>query len=118
MHRVDAIGNSPRVRWELAEGIRSLPGWRKGVRQKKIETRRRLSRVAEKLIGIWTMRWDLAESSLGDSPKGSGSSLGARWEIIGRRLDDLAQECRRLPDWWKLGLSLSLWSLSVVIVES
>ncbi|RRT32906.1 hypothetical protein B296_00049206 [Ensete ventricosum] len=38
------------------------------------------------------------QSSLGDSPKGSGSSLGARREITGRRLDDLPQECRRLPN--------------------
>ncbi|RWW55272.1 hypothetical protein BHE74_00038102 [Ensete ventricosum] len=40
------------------------------------------------------MQWDLARSSLGDSLKGSGSSLGARREIIGRRPDDLSQECR------------------------
>ncbi|RWV84006.1 hypothetical protein GW17_00054322 [Ensete ventricosum] len=55
------------------------------------------------------MQWDLAGSSLGDSPKGSGNSLGACREITGRRPDDLPQECRRLPDWRKLGLSLSLW---------
>ncbi|RWV97594.1 hypothetical protein GW17_00039605 [Ensete ventricosum] len=30
MHRVDAIENSPGVRRELAEGIESLLGWRKG----------------------------------------------------------------------------------------
>ncbi|RZS23743.1 hypothetical protein BHM03_00056725, partial [Ensete ventricosum] len=39
MHRVDVVGNSPRVRRELVEGNGSLLGWRKGVRQKKIETR-------------------------------------------------------------------------------
>ncbi|RWW12644.1 hypothetical protein BHE74_00029653 [Ensete ventricosum] len=44
MHRVNAIGNSPRVRRDLAEGIRSLPGWCKGVRQKIVG-------VAEKLVG-------------------------------------------------------------------
>ncbi|RWW69296.1 hypothetical protein BHE74_00023120 [Ensete ventricosum] len=55
------------------------------------------------------MQWDLAGSSLGDSPKGLGSSLGVCREIIGRRPDDLPQEWRRLPDWRKLGLSLSLW---------
>ncbi|RWV80911.1 hypothetical protein GW17_00057736 [Ensete ventricosum] len=49
------------------------------------------------------MQWDLAGSSLGDPSKGSGSSLGARREITGRRPDDLPQECRRLPDWRKLG---------------
>ncbi|RRT38583.1 hypothetical protein B296_00040572 [Ensete ventricosum] len=42
MHRVDAAGNSLGVHWELAEGIRSLPGWRKGVRQKKTETCRKI----------------------------------------------------------------------------
>ncbi|RWW41792.1 hypothetical protein BHE74_00052702, partial [Ensete ventricosum] len=42
MHRVDAVGNSPRVRRELAEGIGSLLGWRKGVRQKKTETHRKI----------------------------------------------------------------------------
>ncbi|RZS27485.1 hypothetical protein BHM03_00060956 [Ensete ventricosum] len=39
MHRVDAVGNSPGVHWELAKGIGSLLGWHKGVRQKKTETR-------------------------------------------------------------------------------
>ncbi|RWW56922.1 hypothetical protein BHE74_00036324 [Ensete ventricosum] len=38
MHWVDAVGNLPGVRRELAEGIGSLLGWRKGVRQKKNET--------------------------------------------------------------------------------
>ncbi|RRT62775.1 hypothetical protein B296_00005386 [Ensete ventricosum] len=37
MHRVYAIGNSPRVSRKLTEGIGSLPGWCKRVRQKKIE---------------------------------------------------------------------------------
>ncbi|RWW22267.1 hypothetical protein GW17_00013544 [Ensete ventricosum] len=54
------------------------------------------------------MQWDLNGSSLGDSPKRSGNSLGACREITRRRPDDLPQECRRLPDWQKLGLSLSL----------
>ncbi|RWV78767.1 hypothetical protein GW17_00060215, partial [Ensete ventricosum] len=38
MHRVDAVGNLPGVGRKLAEGIGSLLGWRKGVRQKKTET--------------------------------------------------------------------------------
>ncbi|RWV93842.1 hypothetical protein GW17_00043670 [Ensete ventricosum] len=37
--------------------------------------------------------------SLGDSLKGSGSSLGTRWEIAGRRPKDSSQEYQRLPDW-------------------
>ncbi|RWV93558.1 hypothetical protein GW17_00043980 [Ensete ventricosum] len=42
MHRVDAVGNSPGVHREHVEGIGSLPGWRKGVPQKKIETRQKI----------------------------------------------------------------------------
>ncbi|RWW78290.1 hypothetical protein BHE74_00013499 [Ensete ventricosum] len=42
MHRVDAFGNSLGVCRKLAEGIGSLSGWRKGVRQKKIETSRKI----------------------------------------------------------------------------
>ncbi|RRT49550.1 hypothetical protein B296_00032576, partial [Ensete ventricosum] len=41
------------VRWELAEGIGSLLGWRKGVRQKKTKTSRKIVGVAEKLVGSW-----------------------------------------------------------------
>ncbi|RRT42343.1 hypothetical protein B296_00041800 [Ensete ventricosum] len=42
MHQVNTVGNSPRVRLELAEGIGSLPGWRKGVHQKKTETHQQI----------------------------------------------------------------------------
>ncbi|RRT55848.1 hypothetical protein B296_00035551 [Ensete ventricosum] len=42
MHRVDAVRNSLGVRRELAKSIRSLLGWRKGVRQKKTKTRRKI----------------------------------------------------------------------------
>ncbi|RWW46937.1 hypothetical protein BHE74_00047115 [Ensete ventricosum] len=38
-------------------------------------------------------------SLLGDSSKGSGSSLGTPREIAGRRPEDSPQERRRLPDW-------------------
>ncbi|RWW42619.1 hypothetical protein BHE74_00051810, partial [Ensete ventricosum] len=38
----DAVGDSPGVRRELVEGIGSLPGWRKVVRRKKTETRRKI----------------------------------------------------------------------------
>ncbi|RWV77303.1 hypothetical protein GW17_00061885, partial [Ensete ventricosum] len=48
------------------------------------------------------MRWDLAGSSLGDSLKESGSSLGTRKEIAGKktrglatRLPQVAGICRR-----------------------
>ncbi|RWW10935.1 hypothetical protein GW17_00025492 [Ensete ventricosum] len=38
MQRVDAVGNSPGVHRELAEGIGSLLGLRKKIRQMKTET--------------------------------------------------------------------------------
>ncbi|RWW82669.1 hypothetical protein BHE74_00008859 [Ensete ventricosum] len=41
------------------------------------------------------MRWDLAGSSLGDSLKESGSSLGTRREIAGKKTGGLAA---RLPE--------------------
>ncbi|RWV90968.1 hypothetical protein GW17_00046783 [Ensete ventricosum] len=51
----DVVGNSPRVRWELAKGIRSLLGWRKGVRRKKTKTRWKIvkgSRKAYRELGM------------------------------------------------------------------
>ncbi|RWW50018.1 hypothetical protein BHE74_00043757, partial [Ensete ventricosum] len=48
MHRVDAFENSPGVCRKLTEGIGSLPGWRKGVHQKKTETHQNIVRVSRK----------------------------------------------------------------------
>ncbi|RRT32232.1 hypothetical protein B296_00035018 [Ensete ventricosum] len=42
MYQVDAVGNSLGVHRELVEGIGSLLGWRKEVRQKKIETSQKI----------------------------------------------------------------------------
>ncbi|RRT39705.1 hypothetical protein B296_00046835 [Ensete ventricosum] len=72
-----AVGNSLGVRRKLSEGIRSLLGWHKRVRQKKIETCRKIaegSRKACRELGRhgpkiklrhrakdWMMRWELAE---------------------------------------------------------
>ncbi|RWW45034.1 hypothetical protein BHE74_00049159, partial [Ensete ventricosum] len=42
MHRVDMVGNKPGVHRELIEGIASLLGWPKRVRQKKTETHRKI----------------------------------------------------------------------------
>ncbi|RZR80827.1 hypothetical protein BHM03_00006917 [Ensete ventricosum] len=39
-------------------------------------------------VGVRTMQWDLAESSLGDSLKGSGSLLGTHRKIARRRPRD------------------------------
>ncbi|RWW45314.1 hypothetical protein BHE74_00048856, partial [Ensete ventricosum] len=75
---------------ELNEGIESVPGWRKGVHWKKIETHWKIVRGSQKAYREnrakdWTMRRELAGSSLGDSPKGLESSLGTSREIIGGR---------------------------------
>ncbi|RWW20640.1 hypothetical protein BHE74_00052582 [Ensete ventricosum] len=48
---------------------------------------------------VQTMQWDLVGSSLGDSLKELGSSLGKHQEIARRRLEDSLQECRKLSDW-------------------
>ncbi|RZR76191.1 hypothetical protein BHM03_00000820 [Ensete ventricosum] len=65
--RQECVLSSPR-------GIGSLPRWRKGVRQKKTETHRKItggSRKAcrEHWAKDWTMWRDLTGSSLGDSPR-------------------------------------------------
>ncbi|RZR94375.1 hypothetical protein BHM03_00023068 [Ensete ventricosum] len=49
MHQVDAFGNSPGACRKLAEGIGSLSGWRKRVRQKKTETHRKI--VGDDAVG-------------------------------------------------------------------
>ncbi|RWW36923.1 hypothetical protein BHE74_00058015, partial [Ensete ventricosum] len=82
MHRVDTFGNWLGVCWKLAEDIRSLLGWHKGVRQKKTKTR-------WKIIEVRTIRWDLDGSSLGDSPKELGSSLETRREIAVKKIGGL-----------------------------
>ncbi|RWW63456.1 hypothetical protein BHE74_00029363 [Ensete ventricosum] len=73
MHRIDTVGNSPGVRRELAEGIRSLPGWRKGVLQKKTETRQKIVKDSRKACREFTegIR-KLAGNTLGDCRKKTG----------------------------------------------
>ncbi|RWW09019.1 hypothetical protein GW17_00027513 [Ensete ventricosum] len=62
MHRVDTVGNSLGVRQELAKGIGSLPGWCKGVCQKKIETRRKIVGGSRKAYQEdWEARWKHVE---------------------------------------------------------
>ncbi|RWW39597.1 hypothetical protein BHE74_00055062 [Ensete ventricosum] len=119
--RLEYIGSLPRwckgvrrkkteTRWKIIGGIRKI------ARNKPGDRRRKTVRLAAGNVGdcritgmmgqdqawasgrVQTMRWNLAESSLGDSPKGSGSSLGTYREIAGRRPYDSSQECRRLPD--------------------
>ncbi|RWW02271.1 hypothetical protein BHE74_00043524 [Ensete ventricosum] len=49
------------------------------------------------------MRWVFVGCLLGDSSKGSGSSLGTHREIVGRRPEDSPQEYQRLLDWRESG---------------
>ncbi|RWW47679.1 hypothetical protein BHE74_00046306 [Ensete ventricosum] len=62
-----AVGNSPGMCRKLAEGIESLPRWRKGVRQKKTETRRKIIKGSRKaclelgrfIKGIGKLAWNM-----------------------------------------------------------
>ncbi|RWV95382.1 hypothetical protein GW17_00041996 [Ensete ventricosum] len=86
----DAVGNSLGVRRELTEGIGSLLRWRKGVRQKKIKTRRKIvggSRKSYRDLGVRPrIRREGGRRAIArTSPKVSGRSLGTRREIAGGR---------------------------------
>ncbi|RWW35221.1 hypothetical protein BHE74_00059879 [Ensete ventricosum] len=54
MHQVDTVGNSLGVCREPVEGIGSLLGWHKGVRQKKIETRWKITGSSRKACREFT----------------------------------------------------------------
>ncbi|RZR98640.1 hypothetical protein BHM03_00028034 [Ensete ventricosum] len=56
MRSVNAVRNSPGVHRELADGIGSLPGWRKGVHQKKTETHRKIVGGSRK--AYWETNYD------------------------------------------------------------
>ncbi|RWV77099.1 hypothetical protein GW17_00062120, partial [Ensete ventricosum] len=91
-----------------------LLGWRKGVRQKKTETRRKIIGGNRKACRDYNhiMGQDQASAS----GRGSDDVVGYRWEFARRfaegimklagnmsgdrqrRSEDLRQECRRLPD--------------------
>ncbi|RWV77626.1 hypothetical protein GW17_00061518 [Ensete ventricosum] len=67
------VGNSSRVRRELAEGIGSLPRWRKGVHQKKIETHRKIIQGSRKAYREFAKGIEkLAGSTPGDHRKKTG----------------------------------------------
>ncbi|RRT35195.1 hypothetical protein B296_00047477, partial [Ensete ventricosum] len=74
----------------FTEGIRKLTGNTPGDHRK---THRKNTRGYQ-IGGMGSHR-----SSLGDSSKGSGSSLETRWEITGRRPENSPQECQRLSNW-------------------
>ncbi|RWV87595.1 hypothetical protein GW17_00050393 [Ensete ventricosum] len=83
MHWVDAVGNSPGVRLELIEGIGSLPGWHKGVRQKKTETRQKIVGGSRKACRDLSIGPGFEQCS-GISPNGirkfAENTLGDRWK--------------------------------------
>ncbi|RWW56437.1 hypothetical protein BHE74_00036847 [Ensete ventricosum] len=81
MHRVDAFGNSPGVCRKLAKGIGSLLGWHKGVRQKKIETHR-------KIIG--GSRKACRESGC------SNDVVGSRWKFTSRFVEGIGKLARNV----------------------
>ncbi|RZS25208.1 hypothetical protein BHM03_00058373, partial [Ensete ventricosum] len=92
----DAVGNSPGVRRELAEGIGSLPAWRNGVYRKKTETRWKISGIAKRLVGVG--KWELVGRSLGLRRR----YWEDRYEHAERSPEDdretRCRECQRLPD--------------------
>ncbi|RZS25163.1 hypothetical protein BHM03_00058320 [Ensete ventricosum] len=107
--RQECVGSSSRVSKVCQDSAREFA-------RRRTRLDRRLSGVAEKLIGNDWPRSSLGiepgsddavgsrRNSLGDSPKGPGSSLGTCRKIVKRRPKDSPQECRRLPDWRELGL--------------
>ncbi|RWW01850.1 hypothetical protein GW17_00035100 [Ensete ventricosum] len=87
----ECVGSSPRVSGVYQDGAREFA-------KRRSRLTRRLSGVAEKLVesrDVQTKRWDLVGSSLRDSPKESGSSLGMRREIAGKKTGGLVA---RLPE--------------------
>ncbi|RRT34974.1 hypothetical protein B296_00039766 [Ensete ventricosum] len=98
--------------------------------RRRLRLARRLSGVAEKLSGNNGSR-----SSLGIEP-GSNDAVGSRWEFARRFAEGIGKLARNMKgDHWektkglavrmskatgfmKVGSKLSLWSLSVVIIES
>ncbi|RZS06504.1 hypothetical protein BHM03_00037161 [Ensete ventricosum] len=121
--QVNTVGNSPGVHRELTEGIGSLLGWRKGVRQKKTETRQKIIEVVEKLAWRLTMIGamelqpnDEPRSSLSIGPgfrrcSGISSEFArrfvrrdreARWEHVGRYRKKTIGLTARMPEAAKL----------------
>ncbi|RWW07505.1 hypothetical protein BHE74_00024794 [Ensete ventricosum] len=97
MHSVNAVRNSPGVHRELADGIGSLLGWRKGVHQKKTETHR-------KIVGGLTMTGAM-ELQLDDGLR-SSLSIGQGFG----RCSGISPEFARMFDFW-LQKSEATWGL-------
>ncbi|RRT58458.1 hypothetical protein B296_00039588 [Ensete ventricosum] len=111
MYRVDAFGNSLGVYRKLAEGIGSLLGWRKGVRQdgarefskKRPRLAERLSGVAEKLARSRDddgPRYNIGIGPSSDDAVGSRRKFARRFaegigKLVGYAKDDHRKEDRR-----------------------
>ncbi|RRT43907.1 hypothetical protein B296_00041827 [Ensete ventricosum] len=101
MHRVDTFGNSLGVCRKLAEGIESLPGWCKGVRQKMTETRQKIiegSRKACRRSGCSDdavrSRRKFARRFTEGIGKLIGNAKGDRWKEDWRTYRKIAGGCR------------------------
>ncbi|RRT35896.1 hypothetical protein B296_00021219 [Ensete ventricosum] len=76
----NAVGNLPGVCWELIEGMRSLLGWHKGVRQKNTETSWKITegsrKACQELGRNREARWEHARSSPKDDHKTCLKNVG------------------------------------------
>ncbi|RWV78291.1 hypothetical protein GW17_00060759, partial [Ensete ventricosum] len=117
MHRVDAFWNSLGVCRKLVEGIGSLLGWRKGVRQKKTKTRWKIIRGLTMTRSMKLQPDDGPRYSLGIGPssddavgphrkfarrftegigKLTGNAKGDRWEEDRRTCCKIARGYRSM----------------------
>ncbi|RRT33268.1 hypothetical protein B296_00031030 [Ensete ventricosum] len=108
MHRVDAFGNSPGICRKLTEGIGSLPGWRKGVRQKKTETHRKIiggSRKACRESGC-------SDDAVGSHRKFARGFVEGIGKLAGNAKGDHRKEdqrtCRKIVEGYQ-----SMWELDL-----
>ncbi|RZS02526.1 hypothetical protein BHM03_00032606 [Ensete ventricosum] len=105
MHQVDSFGNSPGVYRKLTEGIKSLPGWRKGVRQKKIETHRKIVRGSRKACqesgcsdNMVGSRRKFARRFVEGIEKLVGNVKGDRWKEDWRTCRKIAGGCHSIRE--------------------
>ncbi|RWW77027.1 hypothetical protein BHE74_00014837 [Ensete ventricosum] len=102
MHRVDAFWNSSGMYRKLIVGIWSLPGWRKGVRQKMIETRRKIVggsrkayRDSDDAVGS---RWKFARRFAKGIGKLTGNMKGDHREEDRRTCRKITGGCRSMRE--------------------
>ncbi|RRT35843.1 hypothetical protein B296_00050995, partial [Ensete ventricosum] len=102
MHRVDTFGNWLGLCWKLAEGIRSLLGWHKGVRQKKTETRRNIIKSSRKACrdsdNVVGSRWKFARRFTEGIGKLAGNAKGDRRKEDRRTYRKIVGGCRSMQE--------------------